>query len=64
MKTYRDYADERVRRWAKRRGLTAMRFTPPRQAPFNRVWFEFDQDAALLDQATRLYGRTRGGYTA
>ena len=66
-KLYRDWQPQRrIRQFAKRHGLTAVKFTPPNEQPFIRVWFDLgdDRQVELEKKARKLYGNTRGGYCA
>ncbi len=66
-KIHRDWKPERrIKQFAKRHNLTAVEFNPPNENPYIRVWFDLNDpvQAALEERARRLYGTTRGGYTA
>jgi len=67
MKLSRDWnVQRRIKQFARRHGLTAIVFNPPHDSEFIRVWFDLDDpcQGALERRATKLYGRTRGSYSA
>ena len=65
MKIHRDWKEQRrIKQFAQRHELTAVTFNPPHAAPFIRVWFDLPAQAELEARARKLYGTTRGGYSA